>query len=501
MTKKRVTIEWIKESMKASYFSSFSLRYLLFLGGVVFFVFPLRVSAETALSEEALADLVKPSVVRIAEHVTGTAKIPAVKVDIRQRLVAAIPDQFTEVPVDEYLSGTGFIIHPDGYIATNAHVVSLETIKATLASESALSAIFENALLMSDQEMEEFLSQEESGKFSKEIVRYVIDHGIFDLKHEVAVLRPDAASSNMEKLIASGFPAEIISVNENFLDDERDVALLKIQETNLPALSLGASSEFSVGKKVFIFGFPATAEINEKNPGEATFTRGIVSAIRQSLDGRLKIFQTDAKVSQGSSGGPLFNEHGEVLGIITFQTDELSRTAGDNFAFALPIDIVKDQALEARILPEEGAYGQAFKSAFAAFTDKHCDTALSFFGKTRETNQAFLAGRYVEPYEMRCQEWQSQGQSRDTYWDEFRDGVSTLSNPLLYVIGGVILSFGILGAMMFWLLRQLRREEKEIDILEDRIRADEQKLRYHERIASGTEGVVQKQAASPKKRV
>ncbi len=487
--------------MNFFYSPNIFLRGLLFLGGVVFFVFPLTTSAEATLSEEALADLVKPSVVRIAEHVTGTAKIPAVKVDIRQRLVAVIPDQFTEVPIDEYLSGTGFIIHPDGYIATNAHVVSLETIKATLASESTLSAIFENALLMSDQEMEEFLSQEESGKFSKEIVHYIIDNGTFDLKHELAVLRPDAAGSNMEKLIASGFPAEVVSVNENFLDDERDIALLKIQETNLPALSLGASSEFSVGKKVFIFGFPATAEINEKNPGEATFTRGIVSAIRQSLDGKLKIFQTDAKVSQGSSGGPLFNERGEVLGIITFQTDELSRTAGDNFAFALPVDIVKEQALDGRILPEEGVYGQAFKTAFAAFTDKHCDTALSYFNKTRETNQAFLSGRYVEPYEARCEEWQSQGQSRDTYWDEFRDGVSTLSNLLLYIIGGVLLSFGLLGVMMFWLLRQLRREEKEIDTLEDRLRVDEQKLKYHEMMASGEEMAPKKQSPSPRKRI
>lgn len=485
---------------------AFSSPFLFFRGALFFSVFfsffaPLSTLAAPALSEEALADLIKPSVVRIAEHVTGTAKIPAVKVDVRQHLVAVIPDRFTEVPVDEYLSGSGFIIHPDGYIATNAHVVSLETIKTTLASESALSAIFENALLLSDQEMQEFLDSESSGAFTKEIVHYIIDNSTFELSHEVAVLRPDAGASKMETLIASGFPAEIVSVNENFLDDERDVALLRIQETNLPALSLGSADDFSVGKKVFIFGFPATAEINEKNPSEATFTRGIVSAIRQSTDGNLKIFQTDAKVSQGSSGGPLFNEYGDVLGMVTFQTDELSRTAGDNFAFALPIDIVKKQALEARILPEEGIYGQMFKAGFIAFTEKHCESALSFFDQAKKVNSAFLPDRYVESYQSKCRAWQTEGQSRDTYWDEFRDGVSTLSNPLLYVIGGAIFSFGILGAMMFWLLRQLRREEREIDLLENRIRSDERKLERHEMAVSEKEIAFMKQSAPPKKRV
>lgn len=455
---------------------SVSLLFVMAVGIVV----PLSVSAQIELSEEALADLVKPSVVRIAEHVTGTAKVPAVKVDIRQRLVAVIPERFTEVSIDEYLTGSGFVIHPDGYIATNAHVVSLETIKTGLASESALSAIFENALLLTDQEMQEFLDDESSENFSQKIIRYIIDNSTFDLEHEIAVLRPDATQAPIGELIASGFKAEIVSANENFITDERDVALLKIEETNLPALSLGNGRDFSVGKKVFIFGFPATAEINEKNPGEATFTRGIISAIRQSSDGQLQIFQTDAKVSQGSSGGPLFDEYGQVIGLVTFQTDELSRVAGDNFAFALPVGIVEKQALEARIFPEEGAFGLAFKKGFAAFLEKHCDVALASFDEAKQTHSAFLSQSRVAAYETQCHEWQRSGQARDTYWDEVRDGVSTLSSPLLYIIGGTVFSFGILGAMMFWLLRQLRREEREINNLERRLKADERELRRHE---------------------
>lgn len=471
--------------MNVSFRRSLDFRRALFFWGVFLVMsLPGVVSAQGELSEEALADLVKPGVVRIAEHVTGTAKIPAVKVDIRQRLVAVIPERFTEVPIDEYLSGSGFVIHPDGYIATNAHVVSLETIKTGLASESALSAIFENALMLSDEEMQEFLDDTDGENFSKRIVRYIIDNATFDLQHEVAVLRPGASGASMEELLRSGFPAEIVSQNERFFDDERDVALLKIGETGLPALSLGSDQDFAIGKKVFIFGFPATAEINEKNPSEATFTRGIVSAIKQSSDGKLRIFQTDAKVSQGSSGGPLFDERGEVIGMVTFQTDELARSSGDNFAFALPIDVMKDQAFEARVLPEEGVYGQSFRKGFAAFLEKRCDIALSAFDRAEQTHPAFSVGRFLESYRLKCHAWQEGGQSRDTYWDEVRGGVSALGSPVLYIVGGGILSFGLLGLMVLWLFRQLHREEREITALERRLQADEQELRRYGRKAA-----------------
>jgi S1-C subfamily serine protease len=460
---RKYSYSWLKQTMALG-------GLLLLPGGLV----------SAALSEEALADLVKPGVVRIAEHVTGTARIPAIKVDIRSQFVTVIPDRYTEVPIDEYLSGTGFIIHPDGYIATNAHVVSLQTIKTTLASESALSAVFENALLLSDQEMDAFLRDEASQQFSREIIRYVIEKSVFDLHHDLAVLRPGASPMPIAELIATGLPAEIVAENESFMDTSRDVALLKVEAGELPALALGRAEDLSVGSKVYIFGFPATAEINEKDPSEATFTRGVVSAIRESEDGQFKIFQTDAKVSEGSSGGPLFNEVGQVLGLVTFQTDELTRSAGDNFAFALPIRLVEELALEARVLPEEGRYGEYFRQGFAAFMERHCDVARTAFSETKTTNPLFLTDEHVMPYLTKCQEWQDAGIARDTYWEELRDSMRTLGSPLTFVLGGSLVSFGIFGAMILWLLRALRREEHEIDVLEERLLADERELRRHE---------------------
>ena len=445
-----------------------------------------RASAEdVALSEEAVANLAKPSVVRITEHVTGTAKIAAVKVDIRNHVVGAVPDRFTEVPVDEFLSGSGFIISPDGYIATNAHVVSLETVKLNLATESALSAIFENALVLNDEEMQRFLEDESGMRFSREVVKFVISHSEFSLEKKISVLQPNTKTTKFSSVVEEGFPAEVISVNDDFIDTERDVAILKIEETNLPAIVLGNSNELSVGVKAHIFGFPATAEVNENNPSEATFTQGVVSAIKQSMDKSFKIFQTDAKVSQGSSGGPLFNERGEVMGIITFQTTELNRSSGDNFAFALPIELVKTQASDARIDLQEGNFGTNFKKGFKAFAQKHCDDAALAFKDARNTNPAFIIENTLTAYEEKCKELKLSGGSADTFWERFQGKARTLGNPILYVIGLSLFLFGIFGAAIFWLLRQMRRDEREIALLERRVLADELRMvRYREGISN-----------------
>ncbi len=447
--------------------------WVLLFGIVGIFSVGRAQAEEGALSEEALADLVKPSVVRIAEHVIGTARIPAVTVDVRRHLVAVVPDKFTEVPVDEYYSGSGFVIHPDGYIATSAHVVSLETIKLSLASESALSAIYENAMLLTDAEMQNFLGDDTSSSFGRQVVRYVIDHSDFKLTNQIAVLRPNSQTTKIGDLITEGFPAEITAVNDRFEDDERDVALLKIAESGLPSLRLGSAEGLAVGKKVFIFGFPTTAEVNNNNQAEATFTQGVVSALKESASKNLQVFQTDAKVSQGSSGGPLFNERGEVMGIITFQTNELTRTAGDNFAFALPIDLVTTQALANRILPTEGVYGMDFRQGFAALLEKRCDTALVSFRAVSQMNQNFLSEKFVAPYIRRCEALKQAGESLDTSWDKVRGGVKTLGNPFLYIVGGSFTLFGLFGVVILWLLRQVRREEAEIVNLENRLEADE----------------------------
>ncbi|MBN3810356.1 DegQ family serine endoprotease [Paraburkholderia sp. Ac-20347] len=119
------------------------------------------------------------------------------------------------------------------------------------------------------------------------------------------------------------FKAKLIGV-----DDRTDVAVVKIQATNLPAVTVGDSNKVRVGEWVVAIGSPFGLE--------NTVTAGIVSAKGRDTGDYLPFIQTDVAVNPGNSGGPLINMQGEVIGI---NSQIYSRTGGFmGISFAIPID-------------------------------------------------------------------------------------------------------------------------------------------------------------------
>jgi serine protease Do len=121
-------------------------------------------------------------------------------------------------------------------------------------------------------------------------------------------------------------------------DPATDVAVLKIDAKNLPAVHIGNAEAANVGEWVVAIGSPFGFE--------NSVTAGIVSAKGRSLPGDTYVpfIQTDVAVNPGNSGGPLFNLAGEVIGI---NSQIYSRSGGyQGLSFAIPIDValrVKDQ--------------------------------------------------------------------------------------------------------------------------------------------------------------
>ena len=117
-------------------------------------------------------------------------------------------------------------------------------------------------------------------------------------------------------------------------DKRTDVALIKIEASNLPVAKLGDSVKLKVGEWVVAIGSPFGFE--------NTVTAGIVSAKGRSLahENYVPFIQTDVAINPGNSGGPLFNLKGEVIGI---NSQIYSRSGGSmGLSFAIPIDLAID---------------------------------------------------------------------------------------------------------------------------------------------------------------
>lgn len=117
-------------------------------------------------------------------------------------------------------------------------------------------------------------------------------------------------------------------------DKARDVAVIKAHGDNFHKLTLGNSDRVQVGQEVVAIGNPLSLE--------STVSNGIVSSIRTIDEEGGKYLQVTAPISPGSSGGPLFNMAGEVVGITTMYIK-----GGENLNFAIPIGDAKPLLLQA----------------------------------------------------------------------------------------------------------------------------------------------------------
>ncbi|HKC94894.1 MAG TPA: SUMF1/EgtB/PvdO family nonheme iron enzyme [Nitrospira sp.] len=111
-------------------------------------------------------------------------------------------------------------------------------------------------------------------------------------------------------------------------DVEHDLALLKSETVGLSEASLGHAGAVRLDQEVIAIGFPFGLR-------EVSVTRGRINAVRTK--GVQRVFQVDAAVNPGNSGGPLFNAQGEVIGILTTKFSHPSGIVPEGMAFAVPI--------------------------------------------------------------------------------------------------------------------------------------------------------------------
>jgi len=128
------------------------------------------------------------------------------------------------------------------------------------------------------------------------------------------------------------FSAQYIGGEEDY-----DIAVIKVEAENLQPVTLGDSGELNVGDHVLAIGNPL---------GELTFSMsgGMVSCVDRAInvDGTpFNMIQTDTSINPGNSGGPLFNQYGEVVGIVSAKYSQSSNgTTVEGLGFAIPMNDV-----------------------------------------------------------------------------------------------------------------------------------------------------------------
>ena len=132
------------------------------------------------------------------------------------------------------------------------------------------------------------------------------------------------------------YPATIIGA-----DSQNDVALIKIDATGLPTVSIGDSDSIEVGQQVCAIGNPLGELTN-------TLTVGYVSALDREINENgtpINMFQTDCAINSGNSGGPIFDMHGNVIGITTAKYSSngyISSASIEGIGFCIPVDDAMD---------------------------------------------------------------------------------------------------------------------------------------------------------------
>jgi len=171
-----------------------------------------------------------------------------------------------EIDNDVWSQGSGFVVHEDGYILTNAHVV---------ADARTITVGWPDRFNRSDKD------------------------------------------------------GELVAI-----DEELDLALIHINSVHLPALAIDSTDCAGLGDAVITLGYPIGEELGL---GGLTVTRGVLSCVRRSEDGSVQMLQTDAAVTLGCSGGPLFDlDTGSVIGIVQGKGMMLL----EGFNFAIPSDAI-----------------------------------------------------------------------------------------------------------------------------------------------------------------
>lgn len=377
------------------------------------------VRAQTVSEGQKLAMRAKPSVVRIVDGWSAeflwppSGKVYAFSV---------------------WAKGSGAFINPNGYIVTNAHVTESAHAGEAKGKEVMFSYFVrylardyrkDPAAVMNNSSMVFAIAQ-------KAVLR--------SLKPIRVVITPDGSSYPFE-IKAFGAP----------VGQGKDVAIIKIEVKNAPVLKFGDSDKVQLQDHISVFGYPAAADTEEggtlskESFLEASITDGRISARKASSDGA-PVLQVSAPATHGNSGGPVLNDKGEVIGLLTFRGDKVGGQEVSGFSFIVPTSTVTEFVRQAGTTNEEGLVDRRYREGLDLYWDGSYSKAIV---RLEEVKRLFPQHSEVERLIRDSQQAIAEG--KETSW---------IFSPLgLLVVGGGALFFLLIaGGGAVFLVMLMRKK-------------------------------------------
>jgi S1-C subfamily serine protease len=281
--------------------------------------------------------------------------------------------------------GTGLVITPDGYVVTNAHVVSPDEDEA----KAALVSSIKNLVDQDTAELEKglsaalpgtTLSDEDKERFQKLLVaRHAKTAHFVEMNNSVFVVTGYTGSGDDVDVRTK--PCKIQKVGKP--TPGKDVAICKMEGTDFATIPLAAGLDdgsVRTGADLFVIGFPGVlafdSSISLPTRLEPTLTAGHVGGIKEIGDEKWKAIQTDASISPGNSGGPALNDTGRVVGLATFTVDG-ERT--QNLNFVVSVDVVQEFLRDLNVTPKQSLFTTKYLQALDAYERRDTRRALAIF--------------------------------------------------------------------------------------------------------------------------
>jgi serine protease Do len=304
------------------------------------------------------------------------------------RLIEKHPDRyFSSGSIDSIPSrlsayGTGFIVTPDGYLVTAAHVIKPD--QKEIQAQFAEFGLQKEAqkVAASNRELFDQLNAQQVKSFTETILGWQSRHMKLVGQKTTLVAQLGIAVAGFDKS-AKGVPVTVIGKGDAY--PGRDVAVLKLggNTTAYPTIAVGSDADVNQGDTVYVDGYPAAstffAATSADSQLQPTTTSGQITAIKTTDQGTA-ILQSQAPITPGNSGGPVLNSGGQVVGLVSAAAvDGATGTQAQGQNFFIAASVIRDMLNEHNIKPAMSSTSLKYNQAVDNYEKQYYKSALQAF--------------------------------------------------------------------------------------------------------------------------